>query len=95
MLQNLGVISQQLKTIDWPAILPIAYAIQNEQVSTKTGYPPCELFLGRPPLIFPKDICDDTLPSLHNWLSHQISQQEIAVARLAKLRDRALFKSEP
>ena len=37
MLQNLRVISQQLKTIDWPAILPIANAIHNEQVSTKTG----------------------------------------------------------
>ena len=73
MLPNLRVISQQLKTIDWPTILPIANAIHNEQVSTKTGYPPCELFLGRPPLIFPKGICDDTLPILQNWISHQIS----------------------
>ena len=48
MLQNLRVISQLLKTIDWPAILPIANAIHNEHVSTKTGYPPCEFFWDDP-----------------------------------------------
>jgi len=89
-LQNIRVLSKQLKTVDWPSLCPLAAVINNSQISVKTGFSPSELFLARPPLLINPIIDSETTPLVRDWVQHHLNQQEPVTTRLEKLRQVSL-----
>ena len=47
-IQNMRVLSMELKTNNWPKLIPLVNFIMNSQITMTTGFSPHELFLGRP-----------------------------------------------
>jgi len=45
-VQNIRILSMQMKTLDWPKLVPMVTWVMNSPVSPQTGFTPSELFLG-------------------------------------------------
>ena len=88
-LQNLRAMTQAMKTMDWPKLVPIVTWIMNSQISLKTGYSASELFLGRPTWKLDLTPEPDSHPTVETFLSDQMEMQEAAMKQLKMLRQRA------
>jgi hypothetical protein len=88
-LQNLRAMTQSMKTMDWPKLVPIVTWIMNSQISVKTGYSASELFLGRPSWKLDLVPEPDSHPKVESFLQEQLSLQESAMERLKVLRSKA------
>ena len=84
---NSRVFPLNLKTIDWPYLLPMENLIHNSQVLTNLNFHPTNYFLEDQLLGFPDP---ETPPLLQNWISHQLSQNEVVIQRLQYLRSKSL-----
>ena len=89
-LQNCRALSLDYKTMDWPKLCPMVAWIMNSQLSSSTGFSPCELFLGRPSWKFTKVPEPCSNPTVDTWLQDQLLLQESASKRLAHIRAVAL-----
>ena len=89
-LQNLRVLSHELKSVDWPPLVPFVTYVMNSQVSKKTGFSPSELFLGRPSFKFDFIPDPEISPSVKDWMETQILAQEKACHLLEKKRASSL-----
>ena len=77
----------QEKGRNWLRVLPYAIYLMNNQVSTRTGYSPQELFLGRPGfhMEFPKP--QDSNPKVKEWMEKQAALASKAKELLQKIRE--------
>ena len=74
--------------MDWPKLVPIVTWIMNSQQSSKTGYSPAELFLGRPSWKLELIPEPESHPQVESFLEEQMRLQEAAVKRLRELRQK-------
>ena len=88
-LQNLRALTQSMKTMNWPKLVPVVTWIMNSQISVKTGYSASELFLGRPSWKLDLIPEPDSHPKVESFLQEQMDLQEAAMQRLKILRQKA------
>ena len=70
--------SHGCKTMDWPKLTPFVSWLMNSQISTRTGFSPSELFLGRPSWKFTLVPEMTANPNVQTFLADQMKMQEKA-----------------
>ena len=68
--------------------MPVAVYIMNNQISSRTGYSPTELFLGRPGFFYQFPTAHDCNTKVKCWLEDQRAVAEKAQELLTKVRNR-------
>jgi len=71
-IQNIRILSKQLKTVDWPSFT----VLHNSQISVKTSFSPSELFLARSSLLINPIFDSETTPLVKDWIQQNLIQQE-------------------
>ena len=69
-------------------LLPVISLMMNSQESSATGYPPHELFLGRPAWFLHAPYPEDTHSSVGEWVQEQQVKVDKAKAMLQRVRER-------
>ena len=59
------------KSRNWLKLVPHAIYLMNNQVSSRTGFTPTELFLGRPGFNFEFPCASEGNPKVDEWLTEQ------------------------
>ena len=59
------------KSRNWPKVVMCAIYLMNNQVSSRTGFTPAELFLGRPGFNFESPCPSEGNPKVDQWLTKQ------------------------
>ena len=59
------------KSRNWLKLVPHAIYLMNNQVTSRTGFTPTELFLGRPGFNFESPYASEGPPKLDEWLTQQ------------------------
>ena len=92
-IQNMRCLALELKTKDWPKLVPYCVWLMNSQLSGQTGLSPAELFLGRPSWKF--DVLPEpaTNPTVNSWLLDQMEMQEAVIKRLETIRRKTLSRA--
>jgi transposase InsO family protein len=85
-LQNLRAMLRDCNSTDWPKVTPYVNWLMNSQISTRTGFSPSELFLGKPSWKFELVPEITSNPTVQSFLSDQMLMQEQAAKRLSHLR---------
>jgi len=85
-IQNIRILSKQLKTVDWPSLTPLATVIHNSQISVKIGFSYSELLLARSHLLINPIIDSETTLLVKEWIQQNLIQQETVTTRLERLR---------
>ena len=69
-------------------LVPVAVYMMNNQISSRTGYSPTELFLGRPWFFYEFPTADNCNTKVNDWLEDQRAMAEKAQELLTKVRNR-------
>ena len=59
------------KSGNWLKLLPYAIYLMNNQVGSRTGFTPTELFIGRPSFNFEFPCASEGNPKVDKWLTKQ------------------------
>jgi hypothetical protein len=89
-IQTMRSLMAQQKSPNWLNMIPYCTVVMNNQYLPSTGYTPSDLFFGRPSWQADVTPSPDVNPSASEWLSEQLSMQEIAKKRIQQNRERHL-----
>ena len=84
----MGILMAQEKGRNWLRLLPCAIYLMNNKVSTRTGFSPQELFLGRPGFHMEFPTPQDVNPKVNEWMEKQAALASKAKELLQKIRER-------
>ena len=76
------------KSRNWLKLLPYAIYLMNNQVSSRTGFTPTELFLGRPGFNFEFPCAGGGNPKVDEWLTQQKRIADLCRSFLEKKRSK-------
>ena len=83
----------QEKGRDWLRVLPYAIYLMNNQVSTRTGFSPHELFFRRPGFHMEFPTPQDASPKVKEWMEKQATLASKAKELLQRIRERENTRS--
>ena len=83
----------QKKGRKWLRVLPYATYLMNNQVSTRTGFSPHELFFGRPGFHIEFPTPQDANPKVKEWMEKQGTLASKAKELLQRIRERENTRS--
>ena len=83
----------QEKGRNWLRVLPYAIYLMNNQVSTRTGFSPHELFFGRPGFHMEFPTPQDANPKVKEWMEKQATLASKVKELLQKIRERENTRS--
>ena len=78
----------QEKGRNWLRVLPYVIYLMNNQVSTRTGFSPHELFFGRPGFHIEFRTPQDAIPKMKEWMQKQPTLASKAKELLQRIRER-------
>ena len=78
----------QEKGRNWLRVLPYAIYLMNNQVSTRTGFSPHELFFSRPGFHMEFPTPQDANPKVTEWMEKQATLASKAKELLQRIRER-------
>ena len=81
------ILMAQEKGRNWLRVLPYAIYLMNNQVSTRTGCSPHELFFGRPGFHMEVPTPQDVNPKVKEWMEKQAALAGTAKELLQKIRE--------
>ena len=73
---------------NWIKLVPVSVYMMNNQISSRTGYSPTELLLGRPDFFYEFLTADDCNTKVKGWLQEQRAMAEKAQELPTKVRNR-------
>ena len=76
------------KSRNWLKLVPYAIYLMNNQVSSRTGFTPTELFLGRPGFNFEFPCASEGNPKVDEWLTEQKRIADLCRSLLEKKRSK-------
>ena len=76
------------KSRNWLKLVPYATYLMNNQVSSRTGFTPTELFLGRPGFTFEFPYVSEGNPKVDEWLTEQQMIADLCRSLMEKKRSK-------
>ena len=76
------------KSRNWLELVPYAIYLMNNQVSSRTGFTPTELFLGRPGFNLEFPCASKGSPNVDEWLTEQKRIADLCRSLLKKKRSK-------
>ena len=76
------------KSRNWLKLVPYAIYLMNNQVSSRTGFTPTELFLGRPGFNFEFPCASEGNPKVDEWLTEQKRIADLCRSLLERKRNK-------
>ena len=87
------ILMAQEKGRNWLRVLPHAIYLMNNQMSTRTGYSPHELFFGRPGFHMEFPTLQNVNPKVKQWMEKQAALASKAKELLQKIRECEITRS--